>query len=348
MDNLKELKDKNLINLNSFQNIYGILGNKYILINKIGKGLSSRVYSGKKIENSFQLKKIIPYAFKICKKKYDQKMFIEEGHIFKKLPYSSNIIKYIDSGKEILIKKKNQKATQVLYHIFEYVDNGILYNYIDFEKNLKGFGEIIGRIIFKQILNAVEICHKHGVSHQDIKLENIIVSSNYNFKLIDFGFSTDIFQTNHELRFSKYGTSGYFPPEIYLNKDIDPIKSDIFALGVCLFIIVTGYKPFNNSKRTDIYYKKIYRKNYDNYWNDLPFNTIDLSKSFKDMIIKFFNINIYERIKSIEDIRNEKWFQEGKIDIENEREILKYEMEKRRKKLDDFNEHNIYNDIKKK
>jgi hypothetical protein len=38
MDNLKELKDKNLINLNSFQNIYGILGNKYILINKIGKG----------------------------------------------------------------------------------------------------------------------------------------------------------------------------------------------------------------------------------------------------------------------------------------------------------------------
>ena len=69
----KELKEifssKNQINVNS-QNIYGILGNKYILINKIGKGLSSRVYSGKKIENSSQLKKIIiPYAFKICKKK---------------------------------------------------------------------------------------------------------------------------------------------------------------------------------------------------------------------------------------------------------------------------------------
>ena len=96
MDNSKEFKENNKINLNSYQNIYGILGNKYILINKIGKGLSSRVYSGKKIENSSQLKKIIiPYAFKICKKKYDQKMFIEEGHIFKKLPYSSNIIKYI-------------------------------------------------------------------------------------------------------------------------------------------------------------------------------------------------------------------------------------------------------------
>ena len=86
-------------------------------------------------------------------------MFIEEGHILKKLPNSANIIKYIDSGKEILVKKKNQKSTQVLYHIFEYIDHGILYNYIDIEKNLKGFGEIIGRIIFKQILNGIEIYH---------------------------------------------------------------------------------------------------------------------------------------------------------------------------------------------
>ena len=160
----KDLKNyisskNSIIPLNSNQNIYGILGNKYILINKIGKGLSSRVYSGKKIENSSTSKKI-PFAFKICKKKYDQKMFIEEGHILKKLPNSANIIKYIDSGKEILVKKKNKKSTQVLYHIFEYIDHGILYNYIDIEKNVKGFGEIIGRIIFKQILNAVEICHK--------------------------------------------------------------------------------------------------------------------------------------------------------------------------------------------
>jgi serine/threonine protein kinase len=343
----KDLKNyisskNSIIPLNSNQNIYGILGNKYILINKIGKGLSSRVYSGKKIENSSTSKKI-PFAFKICKKKYDQKMFIEEGHIFKKLPISTNIIKYIDSGKEILVKKKNQKSTQVLYHIFEYIDHGILYNYIDIEKNLKGFGEIIGRIIFKQILNAVEICHKNGVAHQDIKLENIIVSSNYNFKLIDFGFSIDIFQNNHELRFSKYGTSGYFPPEIYLNKDIDPIKSDIFALGVTLFIIICGYKPFNNAKRTDNYYKKIYRKNYDSYWNEFPFNTNDLSKSFKDMIIRFFNANISERIKSIEEIKNEKWMQECKMDYEKEREILKIEMEKRKKKLDDINEKIIYN-----
>ena len=69
MDNSKEFKENNKINLNSYQNIYGILGNKYILINKIGKGLSSRVYSGKKIENSSQLKKIIIHVRKNMTKK---------------------------------------------------------------------------------------------------------------------------------------------------------------------------------------------------------------------------------------------------------------------------------------
>ena len=63
----KDLKNyisskNSIISLNSSQNIYGILGNKYILINKIGKGLSSRVYSGKKIENSSTSKKN-PFCF---------------------------------------------------------------------------------------------------------------------------------------------------------------------------------------------------------------------------------------------------------------------------------------------
>ena len=322
--------------------LYGVLGNKYILFNKIGKGLSSRVFSGRKIDSSS--KKIL-YAIKICKKSYDNKMFIEEGHINKKLPNNSPyIIKYYDSGKDILIKSKDQKSYQVLYHIFEYSENGKLSNYLNIDNNLRGFGEIIGRIIFKQILNSIEIIHKNGISHQDIKLENILVSSNYQMKLIDFGFAIEIFpNTKKEIRFSQYGTNGYFPPEVYINREVDPIKSDIFALGVTLFIIVCGYKPFNTAKRTDNYYKKIYRKNYDSYWNEFPFNSNDLSKSFKDMIIKFFNANIYERIKSIEEIKNEKWMQECKMDFEKERELLKTEMEKRKKKLDDINEKIIYN-----
>ena len=318
--------------------LYGVLGNKYILFNKIGKGLSSRVFSGRKIDSSS--KKIL-YAIKICKKSYDNKMFIEEGHINKKLPNNSPyIIKYYDSGKDILIKSKDQKSYQVLYHIFEYSENGKLSNYLNIDNNLRGFGEIIGKIIFKQILNSIEIIHKNGISHQDIKLENILVSSNYQMKLIDFGFAIEIFpNTKKEIRFSQYGTNGYFPPEVYINREVDPIKSDIFALGVTLFIIVFGFKPFNTTKITDNLYRKIWGRNYDSYWNDLPIKSFEVSKNFKELINKFFALNINDRIKNIEEIRNDKWMTDGKMDIEKERELLVIEMEKRRNKMEDTKEY---------
>ena len=338
VDNTSNLNESIITKLKlTSPELYGVLGNKYILFNKIGRGLSSRVYSGRKIDSTS--KKIL-LAIKICKKSYDNKMFIEEGHINKKLPNNSPyIIKYYDSGKDILIKSKDQKSYQVLYHIFEYSENGKLSNYINLDNNLRGFGEIIGKIIFKQILNSIEIIHKNGISHQDIKLENILVSSNYQMKLIDFGFAIEIFpNTKKEIRFSQYGTNGYFPPEVYINREVDPIKSDIFALGVTLFIIVLGFKPFNTAKRTDNLYRKIWRKNYDSYWNDLPIKSFEVSKNFKELINKFFALNINDRIKNIEEIRNDKWMIEGKIDIEKERELLIFEMEKRRQKMEDTKE----------
>ena len=340
MDNNSNLNQQNIsskitISTSKNKNIYGTLGNKYILISKIGKGLSSKVFSAKKKDSPSRK---VQFAIKICKKKYDHKMFIEEGHIHKKLPNSPYLIKYIDSKKDILIKSKNQKQKQVIYHIFEYYENGNLSNYINLDKNIKGFGEILGRIIFKQILNSVELIHKNGFGHQDIKLENILISSNFNFKLSDFGFAKEIFPNgNNQFTFSHYGTNGYFPPEIYINRNIDPIKSDIFALGVSLFIIVSGIKPFNSSKRNDNLYKKIWRKNYDSYWNE--FSHCELSKSFKEFIMKFFVLNVNERIKNVEEIKNEKWINEGKMDFEYEREILKVEMEKRKKIFDDMKEY---------
>ena len=195
MDNNSNLNQQNIsskitISTSNNKNIYGILGNKYILISKIGKGLSSQVFSAKKKDSPSRK---VQFAIKICKKNYEQKMFIEEGHIHKKLPNSPYLIKYIDSKKDILIKSKNQKQKKVIYHIFEYYENGTLSNYINLDKNIKGFGEIIGRIIFKQILNSVELIYKNGFGHQDIKLDNILISSNYNFKLSDFDFAKEIF-----------------------------------------------------------------------------------------------------------------------------------------------------------
>ena len=54
--------------------------------------------------------------------------------------------------------------------------------------------------------------------------------------------------------------------------------------------------------------------------------------------MKFFVLNINERIKNVEEIKNERWINEGKIDFEYERELLIVEMEKRKKIIDDMKE----------
>ena len=56
----------------------------------------------------------------------------------------------------------------------------------------------------------------------------------------------------------------------------------------------------------------------------------------KDFIIKFFVLNINDRIKNIEEIKNKKWMNEGKLDFESERELLIMEMEKRKKIKENF------------
>jgi serine/threonine protein kinase len=71
---------------------------------------------------------------------------------------------------------------------------------------------LLTRFYFKQLLNAVDHLHSTiGVSHLDIKLENILLDSDFTLKLCDFGFSDDV---SLPVRVNK-GTDGYKAPEIY-------------------------------------------------------------------------------------------------------------------------------------
>jgi len=73
------------------------------------------------------------------------------------------------------------------------------------------------RKIFSQLVNAISFCHSKSIIHRDIKLENIIVDSNFNLKLIDFGFGA--VTSNNKLQSFFCGTPSYMPPEIVQKKD---------------------------------------------------------------------------------------------------------------------------------
>ncbi|KAK9902575.1 hypothetical protein M0R45_001510 [Rubus argutus] len=105
--------------------------------------------------------------------------------------------------------------------------------------------ETEGRKLFQQLIDGVSYCHKQGVFHRDLKLENILLDSTGNIKICDFGFSAlpQHFRSDGLLH-TACGTPNYVAPEILANKGYDGAAADIWSCGVILFAILSGYLPF--------------------------------------------------------------------------------------------------------
>jgi eukaryotic-like serine/threonine-protein kinase len=98
------------------------------------------------------------------------------------------------------------------------------------------------------ILEALEYIHDNGVVHRDLKPENILVDDDDNIKLIDFGIAGD--SKARRLTYANFtstlGTADYISPEQVKGKRGDG-RSDVFAMGVILYEMVTGAVPFSGS-----------------------------------------------------------------------------------------------------
>lgn len=81
-----------------------------------------------------------------------------------------------------------------------------------------------------------------NVVHRDIKLENILLDSNHNIKIIDFGFSI-IIPDDKKLKIF-CGTPSYMSPEIVSKIEYVGSKADIWALGILLYVMLQGKFPF--------------------------------------------------------------------------------------------------------
>ena len=101
------------------------------------------------------------------------------------------------------------------------------------------YSELIARHHFRQLIAGIEHMHSKGIVHRDIKPENILLDEKLNFKLTDFGFSTFEETSSH-----KQGTPSYMAPEIFYSSKFLIKPTDIFSLGIVLFIMIKGAPPF--------------------------------------------------------------------------------------------------------
>ena len=149
-----------------------------------------------------------------------------------------------------------QNCNEVLYIIMDYVENGELFELV---QSTGKFDEQLARYYFRQLLSALHYLHNTcGVCHRDIKLENILMDSNYNIKLNDFGFCTLLTDDKGKSTLKSFkGTEGYMAPEMFKKKGYNGKQVDVFALAVSLFMMVTCCQPFGRAKSNDKFFKHI-------------------------------------------------------------------------------------------
>lgn len=207
-----------------------LLASKRILLSDtIGKGSYS------KVKQAFDLNTNKKIAIKIidrekAPKDFQEKFLPREIDIWSRINHNS-IIKMYDN---FLNERK-------IYMLIEYAHNGDLLNHI---QCLGGpVSSAWCKIWMYQLCDAVSYLHQLNIIHRDLKLENLLLDSNNNIKIADFGFSCDI-STSQSLSETYCGSKAYAPPEILLGQPYDPKKADVWAIGVILFIFLTGNMPF--------------------------------------------------------------------------------------------------------
>lgn len=118
------------------------------------------------------------------------------------------------------------------------------------------------KYFFTQILDAILFIDGKKLSHSDIKLENMLVSADFKLKISDFGF---VSPTVPQIGIK--GTPGYMAPEkLQVDFKYDPVKCDVFALGVVLFACIVGKYPFKLATRKDPKYKLLMEGKYTEFW----------------------------------------------------------------------------------
>lgn len=160
----------------------------------------------------------------------------------------------------------------------ELVCGGEMFDYII---DMGAYSEADASNSFGQILEGLNYLHSEGILHRDLKPENILLSEKSEqaiIKIADFGLAKAIGEAG--MTETTCGTPGYVAPEV-LRKSSYGTAVDIWAAGVILYIMISGYEPFYDSNETQMF-KNIMAGKYS-FPKDLFPNVSD---DIKDMITK--------------------------------------------------------------
>lgn len=159
-----------------------------------------------------------------------------------------NIVSVYDVGEE----------DGMQYLVMEYVKGMDLKRYIKEHYPMPYFTVVD---IMEQILDAISLAHQHRIIHRDLKPQNILIDENGVVKITDFGIAIALSETSITQTNSMLGSVHYLSPE-QARGGMATRQSDIYALGIILYEMLSGHVPFDGESAVSIALK--------HFQNDLP------------------------------------------------------------------------------
>jgi serine/threonine protein kinase len=200
-------------------------------------------------------------AYVVTNNENGEKYFIKVVSKTINVNHKKNIFNYMKN-----IKHKNiikivdyVELSTGYYFIYEYIEGNNLLEFLNnYQQDLP---EQIIKKIFFQIVEATKFLHNNNIIHCDLKLDNImILNDNLTIKIIDFGLSKICKNKLEYVSENAFGSDQYIAPESF-DIGIYSSKSDVWTLGIILFIIVTQNLPFNTRLSFENTQSNLYRRN---------------------------------------------------------------------------------------
>jgi eukaryotic-like serine/threonine-protein kinase len=216
---------------------------RYEVVAELGRGAMGVVYQARdpQIDRLVAVKTVSLWGQEPDEEKEFRMRFMHEAQAAGRL-HHAGIVSIFDVGEN----PENHDP----YIVLEYVAGESLNRILAREKKLP-----LARALqlAEEIAEALDYAHAQGVIHRDIKPGNILVTAEGHPKIADFGIAK-LNLAHFTLPGKVLGTPAYMAPEQLAGEGVDG-RSDLFALGVILYAMVTGHSPFQGNSATTVCFK---------------------------------------------------------------------------------------------
>ena len=211
---------------------------RYLIEDRIARGGMAAVYRGLdyRLDRPVAVKIMHPH---LAEDEHFTGRFIQEARQAARLAHP-NIVNVFDQGQD----------GQITFIVMEYLPG------ITLRELLRDFGQLTPSQaidVVKAILQGLDAAHSAGIVHRDLKPENVLMADDGRIKIADFGLARAA-SHNTQTGQALLGTVAYLSPELVTGSPAD-VRSDLYALGIMMFEMLTGRQPFTGDQAVTIAYQ---------------------------------------------------------------------------------------------